>query len=106
VPPLQLVSFASCAACSVVLYALPKMSFSPERMTPLSTSLAAPRAPSRLPVPVESANGCFAVGVGVWDAAYTSTKPLPCACSSAAGSLVALPVSSALTWSGVSDGRC
>ena len=37
---------------------------------------------------------------------FTFTKPLPWACSSAAGNVVAVPVSSALTWSGVIDGRC
>ncbi len=106
VPPFQLVSVASCVACSVLLYALPKMSFSPERVTPPSTSLAAPRAPSRLPVPVETGNSCLAAGVGLQIAMFTFTKPLPWACSSAAGSVVAVLVSSALTWSGVSDGRC
>ena len=105
-PPAQLVSVASCVACSVLLYALPKMSFSPERVTPPSTSLAAPRAPSRLPVPVETGNSCLAAGVGLQIAVFTFTKPLPWACSSAAGSVVAVLVSSALTWSGVSDGRC
>ena len=64
VPPVQLVAVASCVACSAVLYGLPKMSFSPESVTPSSTSLAVPRAPSRLPVPVESGNSCLAAGVG------------------------------------------
>ena len=76
------------------------MSFSPVRVTPLSSTRADPRAASRLPVPVDRTKVCTASGAGAWLAAYTSTRPLPWACELAAGSERAVLVSSALTWSG------
>ena len=81
-------------------------SFSPFRTTPLSTSLAAPRAPSNVPVPVESGKLCLAVGTAVRAARSTLMTPSPWAWGSAAGSGLAVVISRALTWSGVRPGRC
>jgi hypothetical protein len=51
-PPDQELPFASAAAIVTELKLLPKMSFSPERLTPSLTRWFVPREPSSLPVPV------------------------------------------------------
>jgi len=57
-------------------------------------------------VPVDRGNDWVVSGAAAWVAAWTSTSPRPCACTLAAGSVRAVRISSALTWSGESHGRC
>src|SRR3954470_5008240 len=107
VMPFQLVWFLRPAATVAALNALPRTSTSPRTSRPATFTCTEPRESSREPTPVETANDCFAAtGVAVFLAFARASRPAPCCAVVARGTAVADPVRRALTWSGVSSGRC
>ncbi len=87
-------------------HARPVKSTSPVSFVPLMSTCAVPRAFSSEPVPVDRSQVWVALGVAASFATARSTRPLPWATASALASGLAVPISSALTWSGVRPGRC
>src|SRR3954468_24592674 len=105
--PFQLVPFLRPAAQFEALKLRPRMSVSPRTSRPATVTCTEPRESSREPTPVESAKDCFAfTGVAVSLAFARSSRPAPCCAAVAPGTAAADPVRRALTWSGVSSGRC
>ena len=76
-------------------------------LRPLTVTWTEPREQLQRTDTVETAKVCFAfAGVAVSLAFARSIRPLPCCGRGGAGDGRAVPVSSALTWSGVRSGRC
>src|SRR5512132_1269180 len=101
VPPCQLVAVASALAIVDELKVRPKMSRSPSRTTLPSWRCALPRLTSSEPVPLEGVYGCAdadAVGSAAVRAAARLMRPLPCPRLLAPGILLAVLLSSALSW--------
>src|SRR3954470_5667007 len=105
----SVISATPAASVSALDWAMgcPATSTSPVTFSPPTSTTTDPRAASSEPAPVERAYVCTAfTGVAAFIAAVRLMRPAPCCRAVARGRFLAVPMSRALTWSGVRSGRC